>query len=79
MQITAQMTESAVRALVKMRDALVEAVRDGGADGIPESYLHLALLQLNAPPSLPKQIVDTLIQGGVFRRRHDRIYLAEVA
>jgi hypothetical protein len=78
MQITEQMAKSAIETLVKLRDAVVDAVRDAGASGLPESYLHVALLQLNAPPSLPKRIVDTLVECEVFRRQHGRIYLAEV-
>jgi hypothetical protein len=76
MQITEQMADSAVKALVALRDAVVNAVREAGPDGIPESYLHMALLQHNAPPALPKLIVDTLVRGGVFTRHFDRISLA---
>ena len=79
MQMTEQIAEAAVKALMRMRDAVVDAAREAGPDGIPESYLHLALVQHNAPPSLPRRIVDTLVQGGVLRRQHNRIHLADLS
>jgi hypothetical protein len=77
--ITEQDIERAKQLLFAIRDAIIDTVRDAGTDGVPESYFCLAFMQHNAPPSLAVQIVDGLVNWGILRREHDRIYLAKVS
>jgi hypothetical protein len=76
--ITEQDIERATQLLFAIRDAIVDTVRDAGAQGVAESHFCIVFMQRNAPPSLAQQIVDGLVNWGILRREHHRIYLAKV-
>jgi hypothetical protein len=76
--MTERDVQKATKLLSAIRDAIVDTVRDAGANGVPESYFCLVFMEHSAPPSLAQQIVDGLVNWGILRHEHHRIYLAKI-
>ena len=72
------MTKAQMEALAQIGRAIVDTVRQSGAQGAPGGHLYAALMASGCTLSQFEQIMGALVEAGLLRKR-GQCYFAQVA